>query len=48
MSEALKHWENYTVERLLIETKITTLYYLREGDHFGLPIYTDEIDEPVK
>jgi len=47
MKEALKRWEDYTVERLLIDTRITTLGYLSEADHFGLPIPPDEFKEPV-
>jgi hypothetical protein len=47
MKEALKRWEDYAVERLLIDTRITTLGYLSEGDHFGLPIQPDEFKEPV-
>ena len=47
MKIALLKWPEYAVERMLFDLRITTLAFLRAPDTTPMPIFDDELLEPV-
>jgi hypothetical protein len=48
MNLALLKWPEYAVERIILDMKITTLSYMRAPDRTPMPIFDDELQEPVR
>jgi hypothetical protein len=47
MKIALLKWPEYAVERMIFDLRITTLAFMRAPDTTPMPIFDDELLEPV-